>query len=363
MHSNLKINSLTSLRFFAALFVFFNHSNIAANPSSLLQKLYEPMAYGYSGVSFFFILSGFIISYSYQDKIKNKETSICDFYAFRLIRIYPVHFITFFVFAFSFATYNGSAVLPNLLLLHSLIPDAATYYSFNSVSWSLSAEMVFYLVFPLLAARKSSTLFVLLALILAVYLGTYQLNYFISNDERWMYYVNPAFRMTDFVIGVCLYRMYRTHGASWGYVKATSIELLSVISFIITIAVVVNYDVPQEYKWGLVFIPAMSLIVYSFSHGAGFLSVALSNKYLVLLGDASFSFYMIHVFIIKIGREIIPLATSNYISVLVQIAVCLLVSIAFSVIMFKYIEYPFNLFLKRKWNARRKVTGLAEQPK
>lgn len=81
------LRSLTTFRFIAALMVFLFHQN-----------LFSGYQLGSAGVSFFFILSGFILTYNYQDKLgEHSGNTIRAFYVARLARIYPVHLLTFLI--------------------------------------------------------------------------------------------------------------------------------------------------------------------------------------------------------------------------------------------------------------------------
>ncbi|HDV2721337.1 TPA: acyltransferase, partial [Escherichia coli] len=83
------LRHLTGLRFIAALMVYLCHLN--TDYFGVFVK--EMFSQGFIGVSFFFILSGFILSYSYEDKLKNEVTSKRQFILLRLARIVPMHLL------------------------------------------------------------------------------------------------------------------------------------------------------------------------------------------------------------------------------------------------------------------------------
>ena len=147
------INTLTSLRLFFALMVFGAHCYVV--DSIFSTHFYKE---GFVGVSFFFILSGFIIAYNYQQKLVERKVSKRQFWVARIARIYPLHI----------ATLLGVAVIGNLLhpmgwgeglrhfipalfLLHPFVPRMDYFFYFGSPSWSLGCEQLFYLLFPFLA--------------------------------------------------------------------------------------------------------------------------------------------------------------------------------------------------------------------
>ena len=129
--------------------------------SELFRQIHTvvPMQLGSAGVTFFFILSGFLIYWS------NSEVSgVSDALYYcrrRLTKIFPMHLITLVMFVLASATVTASSItwalsfdrlkvwLPNALLIHTWNPDWAVLGGMNVPSWSLCAEMLFYLTFPL----------------------------------------------------------------------------------------------------------------------------------------------------------------------------------------------------------------------
>src|ERR1700739_1236064 len=90
------IKPLTSLRFLFALMVFLSHLQFVQDKT--LAKVYvDFFKEGRLGVSFFFILSGFILSLTYKQKITAGTVSKKEFWVARFARIYPLHIITFLV--------------------------------------------------------------------------------------------------------------------------------------------------------------------------------------------------------------------------------------------------------------------------
>ncbi len=86
------IHTLTSLRIFFALMVFGAHCYVL--DSSFDAHFFKE---GFVGVSFFFVLSGFIIAYNYQEKLLVKSTAKRTFWIARIARIYPLHLLTLLI--------------------------------------------------------------------------------------------------------------------------------------------------------------------------------------------------------------------------------------------------------------------------
>lgn len=128
--------------------------NPASAQSSLLWLLY-PFTLGWSGVSLFFVISGFCIHYSFL-KHQNKAGSLGDFSRKFLLkrfwRIYPPYFcalVVCFILFIRHFEFNGPAALH--LWLHALMIfnfSPRTFFSINPSFWSLAIEVQFYLLFP-----------------------------------------------------------------------------------------------------------------------------------------------------------------------------------------------------------------------
>lgn len=158
-------------RFIAALGVFIFHlKNIDKGISPAWNGSYGLF------VDMFFILSGFVISYSYPATSTGLR-SYARFLVRRIARIYPLHLLTLLIFAvlalvgISGPTSHASWLdfLHNLLLVQAW--GVTDHLSFNSPAWSISAELFCYLLFPLfmlLAGRVSP---LMLAIIVALSYG------------------------------------------------------------------------------------------------------------------------------------------------------------------------------------------------
>lgn len=178
MQSNYSFPSLTILRFFAAIFVALFHTINFHHSWPHLIGVRNLAANGWLCVDFFFILSGFVLMWSY---IPNGNKFV--FISKRIIRIYPLHIITLslsiialFVLGNPLAGYNGgveSAFL-NFFLLQGWFPNILSIRaSWNAVSWTLSSELFFYVTAPILfsfiiALKKINILAPLLIFLLFV---------------------------------------------------------------------------------------------------------------------------------------------------------------------------------------------------
>jgi len=300
------IKPLTSIRFFFALMVFMTHVGILFQADANLKHLYENVfSEGFMGVSFFFILSGFILSLNYKEDSQLKSYKRI-FILKRILRIYPLHIITLiFMLPFSFPgiwtlkslSFWIIKLMVQVLLLQSFIPLESVFYSFNGPSWSLSDEMFFYILFPFLLniySLNQKWIKFLLPLMVFFIIG---LSFI---PEKWhlaIVYVQPPVRIMDFILGILLYQFYKVENIKikrWILSRklATIMEIGVIILFVLFFAF--HYWVPLVYRYSIYYWIPGSLLIFVFSLNQGAISKILSQKIFEKLGEISFSFYLVH---------------------------------------------------------------------
>ncbi len=146
-----RLDSLTGLRFFAAGIVFLHHA-FELTTGTLREALTAVFGHGRAGVSFFFLLSGFVLAWSMQPG--DRATS---FWRRRAARLWPAYAVAtlagYLVSRFWDGRYFSlERLAANLAMVQAWIPAKDWYFSVNSVNWSLSVEAFFYLTFPLYAS-------------------------------------------------------------------------------------------------------------------------------------------------------------------------------------------------------------------
>jgi peptidoglycan/LPS O-acetylase OafA/YrhL len=151
------LRALTSLRFVAALLVFSWH----CVPTRAVSVTFS---FGYIGVGFFFLLSGFILTYTYHGAFgeRLRAEAVRAFYAARVARVYPLHLVTMplmiacLVYLGTNPLWSGvepqtrlQEVAAQAVLLQSWIPVRAIYFVDNGPAWSISFAALFYALVPL----------------------------------------------------------------------------------------------------------------------------------------------------------------------------------------------------------------------
>lgn len=331
-----QIKPLTSVRFFAAFFVLLSHLDYFQNTNLSFMYVKE----GFVGVTLFFILSGFILAYSYQERIIQKRTSAIKFYFARIARIYPLHIVTL-ILALPFFIMVGQPdmlkFVSNLFLFQAFIPSTEYYFSLNAPSWSISVEFFLYLIFPFIIKLKSKSLLIITVCIILVKL-------FIPFESEKLkhafLYISPLLRIADFSIGILIYR-YRS--SLFIDNKSSVVNSLQFISmFILFIFIVLSGFVDVSYRFDIYYIIPMGFLIFSLSFGNGFIGWLLSNKVIVFLGEASFSLYMTHQLIIKymisINKKFNILSDASLLMIIITL------SIIASIVFYKLIELPM-----KKW--------------
>ncbi|MCE1119147.1 acyltransferase family protein [Pseudomonas sp. NMI795_08] len=219
-----KLAPLTSLRFFAAAMIVIGHSH------HLLGSLGIATTFSLSqGVSFFFVLSGFILSYNYESLPNRKAAA--RFLVSRLARIWPLHIATLLIWLaiitpqitheFSAPISATAKLMLNALLLQSWSFTAPVILSFNGVAWSISTEAFFYATFAVIALSPTRRLplALILSSLCAVAFITASTRAGLSAEDGTpgltmfsVLYTNPLVRLFEFLFGVVCARLYRAHG-------------------------------------------------------------------------------------------------------------------------------------------------------
>jgi peptidoglycan/LPS O-acetylase OafA/YrhL len=306
MDNKPKLDQLTGLRYFAALLVFLSHSTWEGS-SLHLANIYES---GYVGVSFFFLLSGFVISYSYKEKILDHSLGFVKYALMRLARLYPLYLLTTLPFVlYSLYKFDFSLLklLLNFLYLQSWVPSSTYYFSFNAPSWSLSNEMFFYICFfPLVFVKTRNLLKIFLILLLTIVLCAFFVDFCCSEQKffgrntfaHWLFYIFPAFRLLEFVVGMLLFKLWESHFRIPSWMILPSYVLLIASMYFAN-------EVPESFRMSLFFLPFIVLFFYSHLADSGLIIRFFSTKIMVLLGNASFAFYLIHQELIVIFKRIL----------------------------------------------------------
>jgi len=335
------IKPLTSLRFFAALAVVYDHLGTGSHTGGL-------------GVLFFFLLSGFIIAFTYSSRTTTLSApALSAIYASRFGRIFPIHLFTL-ALAIPIATApSGPFVfITNALLMHSWYPSHLDYFSYNSVSWTLSIEWAFYLTFPfMLHAIKSLKLdtsrvgLALIYLLPIVALSAVSLLYVDRmepfNQYWWLLKISPLNALV-FVSGAAIGLQHINAGPrSPSRGAATCLEVGSLAGIAALYAMLVRWGVgktlPLDYT--LLFIPAFSLCIHAFSLSRGWVSAVLSWAPLVKLGELSFSIYMFHLILIRYADSYIIQVSGTSATAYAQVAL-VAATIALSYVAYHTIESP-----------------------
>jgi peptidoglycan/LPS O-acetylase OafA/YrhL len=356
------IKPLTSLRFIFALMVFLNHlSFVKQGESEVWDWIFlNIFREGYIGVSFFFILSGFILAYNYQQKFLKGSVSKRQFWQARMARILPLYYLTLIAsipFTLLEFSTNPSAwiqkIVLNIFALQSFVPVYDYYFSFNLPAWSISNELFFYLIFPFLipVIFKFNSKKLGIIGIAVLFLALMSIHLFDPSLHHTLFYINPVFRLIDFFLGIALYNIYKISDIKFwnNYYTASILEISSVIILLIFFGL--HQYIPSAYRYSFYYWLPMMLVIYSFSFHSGVISKLLSYQSMVLLGEISFGFYLIHHLVIRYVLAL-NIKYFNFSSQFIIIVITLLGTVIASYFSYKIIEKPCRNYINR-FNFRR----------
>jgi peptidoglycan/LPS O-acetylase OafA/YrhL len=360
-----RLTRLTSLRFFAATAVVVYHCCNVVVPLRLLRQY---VGYGYTAVTFFFILSGFVLTWSHDP-----AGPILGFYCRRLARIWPLHLVTTLaavvVVWASGKPQDLTGLALTIPLLHAWAPSLQSTFAYNNPSWSLSCEAFFYAGFPalVLAGRRllrSPASLLAAGLALAALMVVSTAAYLVltpvplRDSAGFLLYVNPAFRLPEFALGIVLALAMRGGWRPRVRLEWAVMSVAGAYLFMVTLGlawpVVAPERLPSPVGDMALAGPFALLIVTAATRDLTAATGRLTQERLVRLGEWSFALYLVHELVLQVA---VPLDRDTGFWPAVAVAAVLVVaSIALAGWLHRTVEQPWE----RRLRPRRPVDRSTE---
>lgn len=302
---------LNALRFFAAFFVVISHANISlyklgVEPSRQLAFLNR----GGDAVDFFFVLSGFLITYLLIDEInRSGSVSIKQFYLRRVFRIWPLYFlivtIGFLLLGYVYPMvyhqpFFSFSIPQGLLLFIFFMPNyAAKNFTVGLLNplWSIGVEEQFYIFWAPLVKRFKSKLLPMIAGFIILSLALYSVVYYqlISIRANWqVFFLTQRFYSMAIgsLFGYILYYHFKKYNSSWLSGKIGQALVLALIGW----HFLFNNVAETGFEFKVAFSFLYGLLILNVSAGANKL-INLEQPVLSYLGSISFGIYMYHMLV------------------------------------------------------------------
>lgn len=355
----INLPSLTGLRFVAATMVLVHHAAMVGQVPFL-----SPWhGFGTTGVSFFFVLSGFVLTWSAPESEK-----ISDFYVRRVFRIWPLMFLSVLLAIPVF--YSGrdvpvdvAALLLQIFALQAWFNSSKIYFGGNPANWSLSNEAFFYLAHPFIARaikRMKTPLlgmsFFLVASIQIV-LAYCAYNFFYP-ERAWLTYIFPGFRIFEFILGMLAARYILSGGTFFNKFGSLGFGLALIFCWFY-----VQFTISPELSRGgrnavLYMRYAATPLIYTYIiASAASLDIRnggtlLSGRVIVKLGHWSFAMYLIHATLIYAYKQNFGVLRPDNSNLLLYVAI-LIFSVVGAAVLHELVEAPLNNRLRAWWRIRK----------
>ncbi len=354
---------LNALRFFAAILVVFHHMeqySFWSGKSSFWGQAFID-ALGHKTVGFFFVLSGFLITYLLlEEKRKNQSINVGLFYLKRVLRIWPLYFIIviialFVIPLFSHISFDGLPspntpvvwvalifMLPNILRI-----SFPTLIGGNQL-WSVGIEEQFYLCWPLLIRKYADRVIPFLYAFIAIKIGghllllaglsLYDSSLWIVKIER-LYALFPVEQMAVGGLGA----------AYLFYDKKSKIRLMGnkIVGCIALALIVGGSFVHIDFFLMPLVEAALFLIVIYQVTSTKYIYNLLEIKPLNYLGSISYGVYMWHTVAIFISITLFDVFSLSHPTLALLSSIAL--TIVFSALSYKYMEHPIQKLRNRSW--------------
>lgn len=299
--------ALTGMRALFSLNILFFHFN---NPRDF-GWLAPAVSNGYVGVTFFFLLSGFVLGYNYGERAEAGQMRALHFYKSRLARLYPIYLlgllISLPVLGAEWTAHTHSdfwlGVILTPIMLQGWHPTLMNFW--NTPAWTLSCEVMFYLMLPWLLARawprKLSRLLWLMVMMWLLTLAFPAVYYLtlpdgVAHPDRYTYafWVRgvrmwPVTHLPIFIFGILLSRVQRF----WRPAARTQFWMATAGVILLFAAYESGERLPYLFAHNGLLAPISSLLILGMT-GTHWLSRIFGWRPLMRFGMASYALYLLH---------------------------------------------------------------------
>lgn len=343
MKKNLPI--ITGLRFIAAFYVFIFHLDMRKSLDFFPPVISKIISQGAVGVNMFFILSGFILFYTYW----NRKVNYGEFILKRLAKIYPAYLAGFALclivyFGVKMKVEDFTTVLTlNFLMLESWIPDLSMKW-YGGGAWSISTEFFFYLIFPvilqyILTISKTKIILLAIAMYLCSMIPGILFHFKMINFN--LNYTFPPSRMFEFIIGMLTATLVFKYKLKTSNVVIALVLITSSLFFFYIGTSLKGYTIQN-----IIVIPLtlIFLIVATTMKKKSLLSV-LGTPFFEYLGKISYCFYIVQI-------PIFLVLDKNFIfgniSAIWYCLIVFIINFTLAIMIYHLVENPAHKFLSIK---------------
>lgn len=302
------IQTLTGLRGVAAIWVVLIHVCFG-EPDGYLPGFYEKIHWGLGrniilqgvyAVDIFFVLSGFILTYVHRHEFERPLTlhGIGSFLALRLARIYPMHLVIVGVLigATVLGVWDQKVISYGEVIRNVTLTNMWVDPSLNTPAWSVSAEWVAYLCFPvimklLIPVKRREVQFLIIFFLVTVY--PMSIMYFQWQWE-WHYgWVAMARVLNGFILGCMMFSVQEHCGILNDSLRASRWCLAFLMAFMMFLVL----GLPIVFLY-----PLIPFFIVTLANAQTGIAQIFRNKIVVFLGTISFGIYMVHYPVLEIVR-------------------------------------------------------------
>lgn len=364
--NRLYFENLDALRFLAAMAVLFHHISIhlLTTGSSLVRRLQTMLSLnfnaGFVGVSFFFVLSGFLITYlMLYERERSGRFSVLHFYVRRFLRIWPLYYMSvfvgfvvfpFFSSLFGFQTEIGASPWMYSMFLANFdnIQSPQIGNRILGVQWSVAIEEQFYLVWPLIFAFMRKRYFFLVLCLMLVASNVFQKIFFY---QEHLAHFHTLTALNELTVGGFLAVM------AFHY-KFILINIFGYLTKKTTLSLYVLGLFFLFFKFNILQFSSLSYL-YRFLASLFFGFVILEQTYspnsflkfgripfMTQMGRLSYGIYLLHMIPLV---AILHLRHVLRLPLLVEVGLVIGLAIGLSILSFSFFERPF-LALKKQFS-------------
>lgn len=352
----LYLKGLNGLRAIAAIAVLFSHATLALNEFGLRNDLFgylkngelRTLDFAGYGVSIFFVLSGFLITFLLLKENKEKGINLKKFYARRALRIWPLYY--FYLAVVLCVLYFFGVYFEAIDLFFYLFLSANIAFIFNNTIpylvhyWSLGVEEQFYIFWPVLVKRSQQRLLSIsiASIIFLVSLKTLLHLYFPGSLLELIIHVSRFHCMLMGGVGAILY--FSKNQLFFAFCKNRLVQMIAWLIY--AIAFVNKFNIASFLDNEFISLVTVVIIVGQITESS---VINLEKKWLNFIGIISFGLYVYHPLIIFLLGKVIEFESPSVFAYLLTYSVILFTTITVSYTSHRYLESYFIRLKNRRF--------------